>query len=228
MLWLCNERLFLIPALAHGFGRNDFNEDDLRAFAREYNFQPVLLDQIHSDVVHIIEDAPSVRPRGDALVSNVPGLLLVVKTADCLPLLLMDERLRVVAAVHAGWRGTRSRIVQKTVRAMKARFGTNPADIIAAPGPCIGPACYEVGEDVRSEFLSAEFPDDLFIPAGRPGKYFFNLNAANALQLRSAGVPLGPPLPLSVCTHCDSDFHSYRRDHDTSRRMFSFIGLAAP
>jgi len=185
----------------------------------------VLLDQIHSDIVHIIKDAPSDRPRGDALVTNVPGLLLVIKTADCLPLLLMDERLRVVAAVHAGWRGTRSRIVQKTVGAMKTRFGTNPADIIAAPGPCIGPACYEVGEDVRSAFLSAEFPDDLFVPAGRPAKYFLDLDAANALQLRSAGVPPGPPLRSSACTHCDPGLHSYRRDRDTSRRMFSFIGL---
>lgn len=228
MHFLTDERLARVPGLIHGFGRKDFTEAGLRAFARESHFRPVMLDQIHSDVVHIIEDAPAVRPKGDALVTNVPGLLLIVKTADCLPLLLVDERLRVVAAVHAGWRGTRSRIVQKTVGAMKPRFGTNPADIIAAPGPCIGPACYEVGEDVRSAFLSHEFPDDLFVPAGRPGKYFLDLNAANALQLRSAGVPPGPPLRSSACTHCDPDLHSYRRDRDTSRRMFSFIGLAAP
>ncbi|MCX6566281.1 MAG: peptidoglycan editing factor PgeF [Candidatus Aminicenantes bacterium] len=228
MHYLIDESLSRVPDLVHGFGRKDFNEYDLQAFARERNLRPVLLDQIHSDVVHIIDDVPPVRPRGDALVTNVPGLLLVVKTADCLPLLLMDERLRVVAAIHAGWRGTRSRIVQKTVRAMKTRFGTNPADIVAAAGPCIGPACYEVGEDVRREFLSAEFPDDLFVPAGRPGKYFFDLEAANALQLRSAGVPPGPPAGLSACNHCDPDFHSYRRDHSPSDRMFSFIGLFSP
>jgi YfiH family protein len=222
---LSNERLFMIPGLEHGFGRKDFNEHDLQAFARERHFRPVMMDQIHSDLVYTIEDVPPIRPQGDALVTNVSGLLLVVKTADCLPVLLMDERLRVVAAVHAGWRGTRSRIIQKTVRAMKARFGTNLTDIIAAPGPCIGPACYEVGEDVRSEFLSAEFPADLFVPASRPGKYFFDLRAANARQLRAIGVPSSWPDEAFPCTHCDPHLYSFRRDRDTSRRMFSFIGL---
>ena len=108
---------------------------------------------------------------------------------------------------------------------MRSRFGTNPADIIAAAGPCIGPACYEVGEDVRSEFLSADFPEDLFAPAGRPGKHVLDLLAANARELAAAGVPPLPPSGTSPCTHCDPDSYSWRRDRDASRRMFSFIGI---
>jgi len=225
MLYLTDERLARIPGVVHGFGTAALDENGLRALARLSDFDPILLDQVHSDVVHIIEEIPPERPQGDASVTGVPGLLLVVKTADCLPLLLCDERLRVVAAVHAGWKGTRSGIIRAALRAMNERFGTDPADIIAAAGPCIGPACYEVGEDVRSEYLSAGFPARFFAPAGRPGKYFLDLRSANFEELRSAGVPLPDRAETAPCTHCDPDFHSWRRDRDTSRRMFSFIGL---
>jgi len=227
VLYLTDDRLARIPGLVHGFGRRGLTEDGLRAFARENGLQPVLLDQIHSNIVHVIEEAPGIRPPGDALVTNIPGFLLVIKTADCLPLLLLDERLRVAAAVHAGWKGTRLRIARKAVETMRSRFGTNPADIIAAAGPCIGPACYEVGEDVRNEFLSAGFSEDLFAPAGRPGKHFLDLLAANTRELASAGVPALPPSGTSSCTHCDPDSYSWRRDRDPSRRMFSFIGFLA-
>jgi hypothetical protein len=225
MPFLTDERFAKIPGLVHGFGRRELTEDGLQAFARENGLRAVLLDQIHSDIVHIIEEIPPERPPGDALVTIVPGLLLVIKTADCLPLLLLDERLRVAAAVHAGWKGTRLRIARKAIETMRSRFGTNPADIIAAAGPCIGPACYEVGEDVRSEFLAAGFPEDLFAPAGRPGKHFLDLLAANARELAAAGVPPLPPSGTSPCTHCDPNSFSWRRDRDPSRRMFSFIGL---
>jgi hypothetical protein len=225
MLYLTDDRLAAIPGVLHGFGTKALDEKGLRELAGASDFEPALLDQIHSDVVHIIEKIPPERPPGDALVTNVPGLLLVVKTADCLPLLLFDARLRVAAAVHAGWKGTRLRIARKAVETMRSKFGTNPADMIAAAGPCIGPACYEVGEDVRSEFLSAGFSEDLFVPAGRPGKFVLDLLAANARDLAAAGVPPLPPSGTSPCTHCDPDSYSWRRDRDPSRRMFSFIGL---
>jgi YfiH family protein len=218
-------RLSRIPGLVHGFGRRGFTEAALRDFARDRGLWPVLLDQIHSDIIHIIEEAPSGRPSGDALMTAVPGLLLVVKTADCLPLLLWDRRLRVAAAVHAGWKGTRLRIARKAAEAMRSRFGTAPADVIAAAGPCIGPACYEVGADVRDAFLSAGFPDGLWPPAPRPGKYFLDLAGANARELEAAGVPSLPPTGSLRCTHCDPDLHSWRRDGDPSCRMFSFIGI---
>ncbi|MBN1938375.1 MAG: peptidoglycan editing factor PgeF [Candidatus Aminicenantes bacterium] len=225
MLFLTDPRLSRVPGLIHGFGRRGFTENGLFDFARERGLRPVLLDQIHSDLIHIIEKEPSSRPSGDALMTRTPGLLLVIKTADCLPLLLWDRRLRLAAAVHAGWKGTCLRIVRKTVEAMRSRFGTDPADIVAAAGPCIGPACYEVGMDVREVFLSAGFSELLFVPAGRPGKYFLDLPGANARELEEAGVAPPPPTLPSSCTHCDPNSHSWRRDGDPTRRMFSFIGL---
>jgi len=213
------------PWVFFGFGTRDLTEEGLRARARERGMRLILLDQIHSDLIHIIEHAPSDRPRGDALVTAVPGLLLAIKTADCLPILMTDARLRVVAAVHAGWRGTRSRIVEKAVGIMVSRFGTNPADLVAVLGPCIGPSCYEVGDDVRSEFSDAEFPDDLFLPAGRPDKSFFDLRGANVFQLQSAGVPSDRIASASHCTHCDESLYSWRRDRDPSARLFSYIGI---
>jgi len=214
-----------IPGLVHGFGPRGFTEDDLRAFADARGFRPVLLDQIHSDIVHIVEAAPSDRPPGDALITEKTGLLLVIKTADCLPLLLADGDRRVVAAVHAGWRGTRGRIVERAVRIMTDRFGVPPSDLCAAMGPCIGPSCYEVGEDVRCEFLESGFPSDLFVPTGRPGKFTFDLPGANALQLRIAGVPSEQVDFISACTHCEPGLYSFRRDRNTSDRLFSFIGF---
>lgn len=225
MLFLTDTSLSRVSGIVHGFGRRGLTEEALAVFCREWGLNPVWLDQIHSDIIHIIEDIPDSRLPGDGLITAVPGFLLVIKTADCLPLLLFDARLRVAAAVHAGWKGTRLRIVRKTVEAMKSVFGTNPADIIAAPGPCIGPACYEVGEDVRAEFLAAGFPGDLCVPAGRPGKYFFGLLEANTRELAAAGVRPSVPAPKVLCPHCDPNSFSWRRDRDPSRRMFSFIGI---
>ena len=214
-----------VPWIFSGFGDRDLTETGLRALARERGLRPVILHQIHSDIIHVIEDMPTERLEGDALVTDVPGLLLVIKTADCLPVLLADERRRVIAAVHAGWRGTRARIVRKAVETLVSRFNARPADLRAALGPCIGPSCYEVGEDVRREFPAADFSDGLFAPAGRPGKFMFDLRAANVSELESAGVSSGRISTSSLCTHCDPRCFSWRRDRDPKRRMFSYIGL---
>jgi len=227
MLHPADKNLPRIPGLVFGFGDRDLTEAGLRAMAGEQGFKPVILHQIHSDLVHVIEDAPPERLDGDALVTAVSGLLLVIKTADCLPLLLVDERRRVIAAVHAGWRGTKARIARKAVEVLVSRFGTDPADLWAALGPCIGPSCYEVGEDVRREFMAGAFPERLFVPAGHPGKFFFDLQAANVSQLESAGIAPGRIVAASRCTHCDPRCFSWRRDRDPKRRMYSYVGLRA-
>jgi YfiH family protein len=215
-----------IPGLVHGFGTRAFSENDLRAFAVARGLHPVLLDQIHSEIVHVVDEAPSVRPSGDGLITEKTGLLLVIKTADCLPILLADRKRRVVAAVHAGWRGTRSRIVERAVGIMADRFGVPPSDLFAAGGPCIGPSCYEVGEDVRREFFESGCPAELFVPTGRPEKYMFDLSGANALQLRGAGLSSDRIARVDACTHCEPGLYSYRRDRNTTDRLFSFIGLS--
>jgi len=126
-------------------------------------WQLITLKQRHTEIVRVVDEpsqgAGVVKERdgalklyGDALITNQPGLLLAVQVADCLPILLVDPRKRVVAAVHAGWRGTVKRIAEKTVGEMRARFGCRPRDIRAAIGPGIHRCCYEVGRDVVERF----------------------------------------------------------------------------
>src|SRR5512139_3860133 len=109
-------RLARVPGLVHGFGRAGWSERDFRAFAAARGLEPVIMRQLHSDVIHRLDEAPSERLEGDALITDVPGLLPVIRTADCLPVLLVDEANRAVAAVHCGWRGTEKRILEKAVR----------------------------------------------------------------------------------------------------------------
>jgi YfiH family protein len=116
-----------------------------------------VLHQIHSDVIHLVEKSPNTTLRGDALISNTPGVLLGVQTADCVPVLLSDTRSRAVAAIHAGWRGTLARISAKTLGRMNMEFGTRPTDIVAAIGPAIHRCSYEVGPEVAQAF-SGQFP----------------------------------------------------------------------
>jgi YfiH family protein len=136
----------------------------------------VALRQIHSDVVHVVvhvinsgnesaggTDSPGTQlsdaaPQGDALITREPGVMLVVQTAYCVPILLADSKRRAIAAIHSGWRGTVRRIAAKALGRMQMEFGTKPQDVIAALGPGIGQSCYEVGTEVAAEF-QARFPN---------------------------------------------------------------------
>jgi len=224
--WRTIPRLDRIPWLVHGFGTADWAEADFLGFAERTGFRPVLLDQIHSDVVHRVRDLPAARLRGDALITDTPGLLLAVKTADCLPALIVDEARRIVAAVHSGWRGTRQRILEKTIRALGEDPGSEPGSLRIALGPCIGASCYEVGEDVRASFAEAGFPDSVFTRrATASGRFLLDLRAANLHQLDAAGVRRDRVSSLDACTHCRPELISYRRDGGRADRMFAFIGI---
>jgi YfiH family protein len=217
--------------LFHGFGTRNFSENDLWAAAAEHGARSVLLRQIHSARVLVLDEAPAglpAPPEADATATRRPGLALVIKTADCLPLFLIDPEQRAVAAVHAGWRGTSHRIAAEAVETMTRAFGTRPASLLAALGPCIGGACYEVGEDVAASFRRDSTSAALFTAvAGRPGKYLFDLRAANRSQLENAGLPAANIHEAGVCTHCDSRLLSYRRDRRSDLRLFNFIGIRA-
>ena len=112
------------------------------------------LRQIHSAIVHRMDADSGLAAAGDGIVSNTPGLLLAIKTADCVPVLVADVKRRVVGAFHAGWRGTVARVVEKGVGEMRRQFGSDPRDLRAAIGPCIRKCCYSVGAEVRAEFES--------------------------------------------------------------------------
>ena len=215
-----------VPGLFHGFGTRDFSEADLRAAAAENGAVPVPLHQVHSARIIVLDQAPTALLDADGTATRRPGLALVVKTADCLPLFLVDPEHAAIAAVHAGWRGTAHRIAAEAVAVMARSFGTKPAALLAALGPCIGGACYEVGEDVASSFHRAPAFASLFaaLPA-RPGKYLFELRAANRAQLEAAGLPPGSILEAGGCTHCDPALLSFRRDRRSDLRLYNFIGF---
>src|SRR5258707_110629 len=135
------------------------NRRRLQAAVGAQDLKLVSLLQFHSDGVVHLETAPTEPARGDASVTKRAGLLLAVQTADCVPILLVDPKNRAVAAVHAGWRGTLARIVEKTIGRMQMQFGSKAEDLLAAIGPAIGGCCYEVGTEVagadRGEFANA-------------------------------------------------------------------------
>jgi YfiH family protein len=191
--------------LEHGFGD------------RHYAPPPhlTILRQIHSDIASHA-DLPGCPREGDALLSSTPGRIVAVKTADCVPILLADPRYRAVAAVHAGWRGTAAGIVGNAIRAMTARWQTQPVDLHAAIGPAIGGCCYEVGADVAARFT------------GVCERASIDLAEVNRRQLLDTGLEPANIWTAGLCTYCDSQrCHSFRRDGEAAGRMFSFIGVKA-
>jgi len=215
-----------ISWLIHGFGTGALKEEDFARTEGLAQFRLVIMRQLHSDIIHRLDSPPAARLSGDALITNAPGLLLVVRTADCLPVFLVDEGHRAVASVHCGWRGTRARILERTVREMEAVYGTIPENLIAALGPCVGPACYEVGPDVREGFGKAGFPPSVFSASpAAPGKSLLDLRRANTWLLEGLGVKKGNILSVEYCTHCDHALLSYRRNKGEPQRMYNFVGI---
>ncbi|MBI3683818.1 MAG: peptidoglycan editing factor PgeF [Acidobacteria bacterium] len=185
------------------------------------NHPTATLRQIHSDIVVRVLNGAGHAGRGDAMFTNRMGLRLAIRTADCLPILIADPVRRVVAAVHAGWRGAALAIASKTIAVMAAECGSDPGDLIAAIGPGIGGCCYEVGPEVAVRF-SAWFPE--LGDATSPVR--IDLAEAIRRQLGAAGVPPGRILAAGLCTRCNhEEFHSYRRDGDRAGRMVSSIGI---
>jgi YfiH family protein len=215
---------------------------------------PITLRQIHSDSVHRMDESRPGGPeaaRADALITRERGLLLVVQTADCVPILLADTKNRAVAAIHSGWRGTLLRIAQKALGRMRMEYGTRPEEVIAVLGPSIGRCCYQVGPEVARDFdsqfrearewfdgpfemLAKGENDPNWLPwltmrppghAPPPPRLNLDLIAASRSMLAKAGVPAGQIFSTDLCTGCRADlFFSYRREGKTGR-MMAAIGI---
>ncbi|MGB6064285.1 MAG: peptidoglycan editing factor PgeF [Desulfomonilaceae bacterium] len=187
--------------------------------------------QVHGDNIEIVETVPEVLSQADAIVTAIPGIYPAVKTADCLPILLLDPVHRVSAAIHAGWRGTVLRISRKVLRTMKSYFGTNPADLLAGLGPAIGPCCYEVDEVVLNPFRqNVPQAEQFIVKAESEGKcrpsLRLDLVGANRFELIQEGVPPGSIHSAQLCTFCNpSLFFSYRRDGACSGRHVAVTGF---
>jgi YfiH family protein len=160
----------------------------------------------------------------DAVITDKKRVALAISTADCLPILMIDRSKKVIAAIHAGWRGMWRGVVRKTVSTMIEAFESSPGDILAGIGPAIGPCCYEVGTEVVSLFQNSSDSPQEFIQE-REGKTYLDLSRAAQLELNQVGIPLKNIETISLCTACRKDlFYSYRRDGKTGRQL-SFIML---
>jgi YfiH family protein len=211
------------------------------------------LRQIHSDIIHRVDGPPEHPLAGDGLVTDRPGVLLAVQTADCLPVILLDPKRRAVGVFHAGWRGTAKRIVEKGVGEMRRWFGSLPRDLKAAIGPGIHKCCYEVGSEVRERFQSQfAYAADLFreskqsspirekypllfLTARAPGhselpkKIFLDLVEANRQQLLAAGVAAKNISASQRCTACNpEEFFSYRAAKGPTGRLMGVVGIRPP
>jgi YfiH family protein len=222
----------------------------------------VTLRQFHSTLIVSASRADTARKslrhsdglprRADGIMTSESGFLIAVQTADCIPVLVADTRLHVVAAFHAGWRGTVKRIVESGVGRMMLEFGSRPADLVAAIGPGIGACCYAVGDEVLSEFdsqfmyareLFREVYDAdpvrkkypmLFLTQRAPGHssigphLHLDLIEANRRQLLASGLRPQAVQIVGGCTQCHRDlFFSHRGSHGHAGRMMAVIGLRA-
>lgn len=212
------------------------------------NVRLVTIRQVHSGNVQVVRSTDGAIAgalesaegksilEGDGLVTNVSGVMIAVGTADCAPVLVVDEANRAVGAFHAGWRGTAAKIAEEGIATMRREYGSRPEDVWAAIGPGIGACCYVVGDEVRSNF-AAQFPyaDELFcaaatLPDGRK-QYFVDLWEANRRQLLDTGVDPSRISVAAECTACTRDsagnrrYFSHRAEHGVTGRMLSAIGI---
>lgn len=213
----------------------------------------ITLRQVHAALIYRVSELSDHQVVGDGLLTDRPGLLLAVQTADCLAVILVDSKRRAVGAFHAGWRGTVERIVEKGVGEMRRWFGTSPNDIQASIGPGIHKCCYDVGDEVRDKFHSQfAYADDLFreikqsdpirehypllfLTARPPGhsepprKLFLDLVEANRRQLVNAGVEKENIVASGFCTSCRPDLlFSYRAEKSRTGRQMGAVGIRGP
>ncbi|HHS92747.1 MAG TPA: peptidoglycan editing factor PgeF, partial [Campylobacterales bacterium] len=157
----------------------------------------------------------------DALITNRPNIMLTILTADCVPILLFDPVQNVIAAVHAGWKGTKEQILHKTVKSMHENFNSNPKNIISGIGPSIGRCCYEVDWNVAQHFSKIE---SSYLQ--KRDKYMLDLALINKYQLLKAGLEEKNIELSNICTSCENEtYFSYRKEGGCSGRFISMIGL---
>lgn len=189
------------------------------------------LKQTHSNNIVVLNadikgrgavDHDSALPDADALITNSTRAPIMVQVADCVPLLMFDPDKRVVAVVHAGWRGTLLHIAERTVEKMAASFGTDPLNVIAGIGPSIGPCCYEVGHEVVDK--ADDMEPYIYYKKGKP---YLDLWEANKAQLMKAGVRSSNIEVAGICTKDNADIYfSSRANNGVTGRFGAVISLS--
>jgi YfiH family protein len=269
LAWLVHAFSTRLGGVSRGYGGNTLNlgftQHDSRAavernrelFLKELgvangrkSWPLVSLRQIHSDLIHRVDRTPAQPLAGDGMVTDTPGLLLAVQTADCLPIILVDPKRRAIGVFHAGWRGTVKRIAEKGVGEMRKHFKSDSWNLVAAIGPGVQGCCYEVGGEVRTKFemqfayagsLFREVKESdpvrekypmLFLTARAPGhselpvKLFLDLVEANRRQLLDAGVLAKNIDTAAPCTACHTELlFSFRAEKGVTGRMMGAAGI---
>jgi polyphenol oxidase len=189
-----------------------------------------LIRQVHRTDVAVVRRGRTGRwdrPDADAIVSDDPSSAVGVRVADCAPVLLADRRRGAVGVVHAGWRGTLQEAAAAGVEAMTREFGSDPEDLMAAIGPCLGPCCGEVGPEVVYAFREAGHGEDRigrWFATGPSGRPHLDLWRANADQLEAAGIGAANIHIAGLCTKTHAGaLHSYRAEGDRAGRMLGVI-----
>jgi YfiH family protein len=213
------------------------SRDEWNAVGRQIHVgfdRVLLLRQVHGADVAVVKrggDSPGPRPEADVAVTNDPTMAIAVRVADCAAILIGDRRQHVVAAAHAGWRGTVQRAAMAAVGVMQDRFGSRPEDLVAAIGPCLSVCCGEVGPEVVETFRQAGHDADSlnrWFTTGRGDRFQLDLPLANRDQLASAGVPSSQIHVAGLCTKSFPDvFHSYRVRKEQAGRMVGIIRVNA-
>ncbi len=182
----------------------------------------VLLKQMQLDGILTLKGAAEANPsplKCDAMITDIPNQFLGIRTADCIPIFVVDRKRRVVAAIHAGRQGTALQITKKALRKMKEELGCSEKNLLITLGPSIGPCCYEIDEKV---FLKEWEP---FSIGKGMGKWMVDLARINIAQLEEEGIKGNQIYRVDLCTRCHNDlFFSYRGEGRTGRQL-SFIGI---
>lgn len=214
-------------------------QDNYHALAETMEILPddmVRINQIHSADYELVTSDMRGRyvtydseKAGDAMITNEPGLLLCTLQADCTPVYFLDPVHKAIAMIHSGWRGTAAKISVRVLSGMTEHFDTDPADLLVGIGPCICGECYEVGGELKTEFLKKYSPDQVemfFLPeAGAEGKYMLDVKQALRLSLLDAGVQENHVFDSGRCTYSDPELCSYRRQGTGAGRMLTGILL---
>jgi YfiH family protein len=206
------------------FTANNQSNDSIKKLSElvEINTKKmVFCNQIHGDNIYCIEGNKIKQnpiPQTDGLITNISGICLVIKTADCLSVFILDTKNKVISLIHAGWRGMVAGIVQKAVAKMNDVYDSNPTDLLVGFGPSIGKCCYKVGNEVINQLKKFAYGEDL-IENG-----YLSLQQANKKQLIESGVLEKNIIHNQYCTyHHNELFFSYRKGE--TGRMISFLQL---
>lgn len=205
------------------------NLDDVnRVLKNEFTLKNLSKNkQIHSNIVNKIDKTNIGQiVDGDAIITNEKNVPLVILTADCVPVVLVDTENKAVGLAHAGWRGTYGKICEETLKSMKESYNTNPENLIAIIGPSIGNCCYEVSYDLVEKFEKLLPNIDEKIYEVRDEKYYLNLWEINTVILKEFGVLKSNIINMNICTSCNCDrFFSYRKHQKTPKRIGTFIEI---